>query len=98
MDDNVLKMPAISECQVSGGFDEIKGKSYITLTYQGIAITEYYEDSVQVFPANTSPQVQQQVTMTHVARRARHRLGIALAAKAKREKNSKFNRKISALQ
>ncbi len=82
MDDNVLKMPAINECEVTGGFDKAKGKSYITLAYDGIHITEYFEDS--------DSRVQRQVNMTHVARRARHRLGVALAARKRAEANTKF--------
>lgn len=74
--DNVLKMPAINECHVTGGFDEGKGKSYITLTYDGIAITEYYDE-----PGTRGYGAQ--VLMTHCARRARHRLGVALAVRQK---------------
>lgn len=81
--DNVLKMPAISECHVTGGFDEGKGKSYITLTYDGITITEYYDEETSRFAPGANERVRRQVTMTHCARRARHRLGIALAARQK---------------
>lgn len=87
--ENVLKMPAISECEITGGFDEAKGKSFITLYYDGIAITEYYEDNPSRFHPGSSEKVQRQVNMTQVARRARHRLGVALAARC---------RKISGLQ
>ncbi len=86
MDDNVLKMPAINECEITGGFDQAKGKSYITLHYDGIAITEYYEDSDE--------RVKRQVNMTHVARRARQRLSVALAAR----KRSNSSAKLRAIQ
>jgi hypothetical protein len=85
MEDNVLKLPHIHECKVDGGVDDIKKKSYIVLTYENISIVEYYEEH---------PDADIKKTMMPVVDRARKRLAIALAAKNRREKQRKLQRRL----